>query len=91
LAGPSGSVSACVDQAACDLNPTVGIIQVANGALNGVQINGSIRTSTGVPANPGPDILNTSSLSIINTTNTTKTVTVAVSDADRLDDHVELV
>jgi hypothetical protein len=44
-----------------------------------------------VPANPGPDILNTSSLSIINTTNTTKTVTVAVSDADRLDDHVELV
>jgi hypothetical protein len=47
LAGPSGSVSACVDKAACDLNPTVGIIQVANGALNGVQINGSIRTSTG--------------------------------------------
>ena len=82
IADVSGSVSACVDQAACDLNSAVGIIQVANGTLNGVQINGSIQTSTGTPANPGPNILNTSSLSIINTTNTTKTVTVAVSDTD---------
>ena len=78
----SGTIGACVDQAACDLNPAVGIIQIANTSINGVQINGSIQTSTGTPANPGPDILNTSSLSIINTTNTTKTVTVAVSDTD---------
>ncbi len=82
LADVNGSVSSCVDQAACDLNPAVGIIQVANGTLNGVQINGSIQTSTGTPANPGIDTLNTSSLSIINTTGTTKTVTVVVSDTD---------
>ena len=82
LADVNGSVSACADQAACDLNPTVGIIQVANGTPNGVQINGSIQTSTGTPANPGIDTLNTSSLSIINTTGTMKTVTIVVSDTD---------
>ena len=82
IADISGSVAGCVDQAACDLNPAVGIIQTANRTINGVQINGSIQRSTGTPANPGPDILNTSSLSIINTTNTTKTVTVVVSDTD---------
>jgi PEP-CTERM motif len=82
IADVSGSVSSCVDQAACDLNPAVGSIQTANGVLNGLLINGSIQTSTGTPANPGPDILNTSSLSIINTTAITKTVTVVVSDTD---------
>jgi hypothetical protein len=82
IADVNGSVSSCVDQAACDSNLTVGIIQVANGTLNGVQINGSIQTSTGTPANPGIDTLNTSSLSIINTTSATKTVTIAVSDTD---------
>ncbi|MGH6797861.1 MAG: hypothetical protein ACREDI_05700, partial [Roseiarcus sp.] len=50
--------------------------------LNGVQFNGSIQTSTGTPANSGPDILNTSALSIINLTATTKSVTVVVSDTD---------
>lgn len=82
IADVSGSVSSCVDNAACDLNPAVGIIQVANGTLNGVQINGSIQSSTGTPANPGPDILNTSSLSLINTSALTKSVTVVVSDTD---------
>ena len=74
LADVSGTIFACADNAACDLNPATGIIQIANGTLNGVQVNGSIQTSTGTPANPGPDTLNTSSLSIINTTDTTKTV-----------------
>jgi hypothetical protein len=68
----SGTMAGCVDQAACDLNPAVGIIQVANSVINGVLINGSIQTSTGTPANPGPDILNTSSLSIINATGITR-------------------
>src|ERR1700722_1561871 len=77
-----GTIAGCVDQASCDLNPAVGIIQVANTIINGVQINGSIQTSTGTPANPGVDTLNTSSLSIINLTSVTKTVTVAVSDTD---------
>ena len=82
IADISGTVAACVDQAACDLNPAVGIIQTANQTINGVQVNGSIQSSTGTPANPGADILNTSSLSLINTTNTTKTITVVVSDTD---------
>jgi hypothetical protein len=82
IADVSGSVSSCVDQAVCDLNPAIGIIQVANGILNGVQINGSIQTSTGTALTPGLAILNTSSLSIINLTALTKTVTVAVSDTD---------
>jgi hypothetical protein len=82
IADISGSVVSCVDQAACDLDPAVGIIQTANQTINGVQVNGSIQSSTGTPASPGPDILNTSSLSIINTTNTTKTITVVVSDTD---------
>jgi hypothetical protein len=85
IADVSGTVAACVDNnAACDLNPAVGTIQVANSviSINGVQVNGSIQTSTGTPANPGPDILNTSSLSIINLTALTKTVTVVVSDTD---------
>ena len=63
-------------------NLAVGIIQIGSGILNGVQVNGSLQTSTGTPANPGPDILNTSSLSIINLTGVTKTVTVVVSDTD---------
>ena len=77
-------VSACVDNdPSCDINPLVGTIQTSNGTnINGVVINGSLQTSTGTPANPGLDILNTSSLSIINTTATTKNITVIVSDTD---------
>jgi PEP-CTERM motif len=82
VADVNGVTSSCVDNAACDSNPAVGIIQVADGALNGVMVNGSIQTSTGTPANPGLDTLNTSSLSIVNLSGTTKTVTVAVSDTD---------
>ncbi len=78
----SGTIASCVDNAACDLNPAVGIINLGNIVINGVQVNGSIQTSTGTPANPGLDTLNTSSLSIINLTNTSKTLTVAVSDTD---------
>jgi PEP-CTERM motif len=82
IAEVNGMISPCVDNALCDTNLTIGIIQVANGTLNGVQINGSIQTSTGTPATPGFDTLNTSSLSIINLTPLTKTVTVVVSDTD---------
>jgi PEP-CTERM motif len=82
IADVSGMSSSCVDNAACDSNPAIGIIQIANGTLNGVQINGSLQTSTGTPATPGPAILNTSSLSIINLSGVTKTITIAVSDTD---------
>jgi hypothetical protein len=82
VADVGGITSLCIDNAGCDTNPAVGIIQVANGTLNGVAINGSIQTSTGTPANPGSDTLNTSSLSLINLTGVTKTFTVAISDTD---------
>ena len=63
----SGATFFCADNTGCDLNPAVGIIQLANGTLNGVAVNGSIQASTGTPANPGQDLIDTSSLSIINT------------------------
>lgn len=78
----SGTIASCVDNAACDMNPAVGTIQTANSTINGVLVNGSIQTSTGTSRTPGPDILNTSSTSIINLTALTKNVTVAVSDTD---------
>jgi hypothetical protein len=82
IADVSGTIASCVDNAACDTNPAVGIIEVGNVLINGVQVNGSIQTSTGTPANPGQDSLNTSSLSIISTTAVAQTVTVIVSDTD---------
>jgi hypothetical protein len=70
----------CADQqAACDTNPAVGILQVADQTINGVQINGSIQTST---ISPTQNILNTSSLSIINTLAVSRTITFAVGDTD---------
>jgi hypothetical protein len=82
LADVGGTIATCVDNASCDSNPAVGIIQTANQNINGIQINGSIQSSTGTPANPGSDILNTSSLSLINTTASSVSVTVLVSDTD---------
>jgi hypothetical protein len=59
-----------------------GILALANGTLiNGVQVNGSQSTSTGTLANPNATaILNTASLSVINTNHAPIMVTVAVSD-----------
>ena len=78
----SGATFFCADNTACDLNPAVGTIELANGTLNGVAVNGSIQASTGTPANPGQDLIDTSSLSIINNSGATRVVTVAVGDTD---------
>jgi len=78
----SGTPFFCADNTGCDLNPATGIIQLANDTLNGVAVNGSIQVSTGTPANPGQDLIDTSSLSIVNTAGATRVVTVAVSDTD---------
>jgi len=78
----SGTPFFCADNTGCDLNPATGTIQLANDTLNGVAVNGSIQVSTGTPANPGQDLIDTSSLSIVNTSGATKVVTVAVSDTD---------
>jgi hypothetical protein len=79
----SGKLFSCVDNGACDLNPAVGTIELPNLTLKGVLVEGSIQTSSGTPANPASlDVLNTSSLSIINQTGAKRTVTAAVSDTD---------
>lgn len=62
-----------------DLDPTVGVLALGNGlVINGVTINGSIQTATRGEA----DILNSSSLSVANSTGGIVTITAAVSDTD---------
>ena len=78
----SGTSLTVTDNGVGDLNLAIGTIQVANSTLNGVAVNGSIQVSTGTPANPGQDLLSTSSLSIINNAGASRLVTVAVSDTD---------
>lgn len=72
-----GTTGLCVDQTGCDLDPVIGTLQLADQTINGVEVNGSIQTSTKSAA---LDILNTSSLSVINTTGASIPVTVTVSD-----------
>ena len=78
----SGSSASITDNGVGDLNLAIGTIQVANSTLNGVAVNGSIQVSTGTPANPGQDLISTSSLSVINLAGASRVVTVAVSDTD---------
>ena len=78
----SGTTFFCADNTGCDLNPAIGVIQLANDTLNGVAVNGSIQLSTGTPANPGQDLIDTSSLSIVNSSGATRVVTIAVGDTD---------
>jgi hypothetical protein len=82
-ASVGGVLFSCVDNtASCDINPATGILALANGTIvNGVEVNGSQTTSTGTVANPSATaILNTASLSVINTNHAPIMVTVAVSD-----------
>jgi len=72
-----GTTGLCVDNTGCDLNLTTGILQLADQTINGIEVNGSIQTST---KSASSDILNTSSLSVINTTGDSIPVTVTVSD-----------
>jgi hypothetical protein len=73
----------CADNTVCDTNPAVGILDVGNQSFLGIDVNGSIQTSTGTPGNPGPfNILNTGSLSIINHNAFSVSATAAISDTD---------
>jgi hypothetical protein len=73
----------CVDNQACDTNPTVGIIDVGNQNIGGIEVNGSIQTSVGTLATPNPlAILNTGSLSLINGTDAPISAVFAVSDTN---------
>ena len=69
----------CVDNnIACDTSPLVGTLQVADQNIGGLQINGSIQTSVKGTTN----ILNTSSLSVVNTTAGSIDYALAVGDTD---------
>lgn len=70
-----GSIFTCADNAACDLNPAVGTLQVGETVLDGVDLTGSIQTSI-----HGPSVLSTSSLIIHNTTLGLRTGEAIVSD-----------
>jgi hypothetical protein len=78
----TGTPFFCADNSAtgCDTNPAVGTLQIANQSIDGVAVDGSVQFSTGTPANPGVDLLDTSSLSIINNAGASRKVTIAVSD-----------
>ena len=69
----------CADGQACDTALATGILQISDQTISGVTVNGSIQTSTkGPPSN----VLNTSSLSLINTTSVDKPITFTVADTD---------
>jgi len=72
-----GTTGLCVDNTGCDQNLAIGILQLADQTINGVEVNGSVQTST---KSATSDILNTSSLSVINTTGASIPVTVTVGD-----------
>lgn len=78
-----GTIFSCTDQnAACDTNPAVGTLQIANQVINGVDINTSIQTQTIASAPGGLNILNTSSTSVINTNPFAVDVNVIVGATD---------
>ena len=61
-ANVGGTVFQCIDNQACDTNPALGTLQIANQSINGVAVNTSIQTATIGSVN----VLNASSTSIIN-------------------------
>jgi hypothetical protein len=78
LAGNNnGTILLCVDNAACDTNPAVGILALGPTTSGGFLISGSTSTAD----LPG-GVLNSSSLQVINLNHTAATVTVAVGATD---------
>jgi hypothetical protein len=74
----NGTTFTCVDNGACDTDPTTGRIALDTVTLNGVTIEGAVQTSTMVPSNG----LTSSSLSITNNSGAVATLTAALSDTD---------
>ena len=78
-----GTTFLCVDNGSCDTDLSTGTIQIANQTIGGITVNGSVQTSVGTPANPNPqDILNSSSLNLINTLGIAVAYTVTISDTN---------
>src|SRR5688572_9859683 len=78
----SGTAFSCVDQAACDNNPLVGFLGLGTAAapliVNGVSVFGSLHIATGIPGNPGPNLLTSSSLNVTNLSGADRDIEVAV-------------
>jgi hypothetical protein len=70
-----GTTGTCVDNAACDSNPAVGTLALPNQVINGVNVNGNVSIATMGAAN----ILDTSSLQIVNNSGSNKQVAFTVS------------
>jgi hypothetical protein len=70
-----GTTGTCIDNAACDSNPAVGTLALPNQVINGVNVNGNVSIATMGSAN----ILDTSSLQIINNSGSNKQVAFTVS------------
>jgi hypothetical protein len=75
----------CVASATCpggDQNPAIGTLALSPQTFAGnLILNGSVQSSVGTPANPDPlNILNSSSLNIINNTRDTRHIQAAVGD-----------
>lgn len=71
----NGTLFTCVDQTACDNNPTVGQLGTGNVTIGGVSFLGSSQTQLTGPTNE----LTTTSFQITNTLNTAVTYQFAVS------------
>lgn len=74
----NGTLFFCADNTACDQDPTVGSLQLGNLNLGGVTVNGSIQSQQLGVAGGVSNILNTSSLSVINNNATSISGTVTV-------------
>lgn len=75
----SGTTFFCQDNdASCDTNASPGVLDIGSQVLNGVAVNGSVQTSTKGAVN----ILNTSSLSLINNSGAGRDIAFAVGDTD---------
>jgi hypothetical protein len=74
----NGTTIFCADQTACDTNPAVGQLQIADQTVAGVQFLGSAQTQS-IASGPGTfNTLNTTSFQIINNNGTPITVQLAV-------------
>lgn len=67
-----------------DQNPAIGVLALNPQTFSGnLILNGSVQSSVGTPANPNPlNILNSSSLNVINNTGGTRHIQAAVGDVD---------
>jgi len=74
----NGTVFNCQDQTACDTNPLVGQLGIADQLINGVRIVGSSQISF----SGGLNFLNTSSFQIVNTRLTPSQITLAIGDTN---------